>query len=104
MQYVFNKNLGFEKEQRVVIERAGSLGAQQYTFIQEIQNIPSVRRATRSNGVPGYNFSGITLVPTDPTRNTVTGHFAIVTLIVHAGDPFGDRVFVPAHRLGDVRG
>lgn len=75
MQYVFNKNLGFETERRVVIERAGSLDDRQYTFMQALRDHPKVVQASRSNGIPGYNFAGITLVPADPPQTPLTGRF-----------------------------
>lgn len=76
VRYAFNKNLGFEKEHRLVIERAGALDESQYAFMQALTDHASINHTSRSNGIPGYNFGGITLVPVEPPQTPLTGRFA----------------------------
>jgi putative ABC transport system permease protein len=76
INYVFDKNLGFEKDQRLIIERAGVLNDQQYSFMQTLYSHTNVLQASRSNGIPGYNFSGITVIPVDPPKTPITARYA----------------------------
>jgi len=43
MAYMQNKNLGFDKEQVLIIERASALDKKSNTFIEEIRRIPEVK-------------------------------------------------------------
>ena len=61
MDYMINKDLGFNKEQMLVIERFGVVGRTHVeTFKQEIAKIPGVISSASSTMVPGNitNFSG----------------------------------------------
>ncbi len=75
IDYLFNKNLGFVKDQRLVIERTDALDDQQFSFMQELVNHTLVHQASRSNGLPGINFSGITLIPVDPPLTPITARY-----------------------------
>lgn len=76
IDYVFNKNLGFDKDQRLVIEGASVLENQQYTFMQALNNHSKILNSARSNGIPGLNFNGITLLPSEPPSNPITAKYA----------------------------
>lgn len=76
INFVFDKNLGFEKDHRLIIERAGVLNNQQYSFMQTLENHTKIHEASRSNGVPGYNFSGITVIPVEPPQTPITARYA----------------------------
>ena len=52
--YMLNKDLGFKKEQLVVIRRIGVLEDQIETFKEEVNKIPGVVHSTHSTMVPGY--------------------------------------------------
>ncbi len=60
IHYMINKDLGFEKNQLIVIRRAEALGDRQESFRQEIKKYPGIINCTYSTSVPGYpnNFNG----------------------------------------------
>ncbi len=53
INYMLNKNLGFEKEQLLVIRRTSALGNKQDVFLREVEKLPAVLKATHSTAVPG---------------------------------------------------
>jgi putative ABC transport system permease protein len=53
MNYIQKKDLGFKKENLVVIDRAGVLDKQQDAFRQELLKNPSIRQVSKSSEVPG---------------------------------------------------
>jgi putative ABC transport system permease protein len=54
IRYMLNKDLGFDKEQLLVIRRADALQKQITLFKDEVRKIPGVINATNSTAVPGY--------------------------------------------------
>ncbi len=63
LNYMVNKDLGFDKENILVLRRAYTLGAQVEAFKTELQGIPGVLSVSASTAVPGrsYNNNGYTL-------------------------------------------
>ena len=61
MQYTRDKNLGFDKEEILVIERANSLQDKYVTFREEILRDPSVVNAGAGNAMPGGYYFGFVL-------------------------------------------
>jgi putative ABC transport system permease protein len=56
LNYLINKDLGFDKEQLVVLQRFGMVGRERVsTFKQEISKIPGVISSTSSTQVPGHS-------------------------------------------------
>jgi putative ABC transport system permease protein len=53
MNYMFDKDLGFDKENLVVIDRIYVLDTQIDAFRQELLKNPSIRQASASSAVPG---------------------------------------------------
>jgi len=53
LRYIQNKNLGFDKEQVVIINKTDDIGAQMQSFKQELLSNPSVINVTNSTGIPG---------------------------------------------------
>lgn len=53
MNFINNKDLGFNKDQVMVINRTTSLGTQAEAFRQEVLKIPGIRHASYSLHVPG---------------------------------------------------
>ncbi len=53
IRYVQDKNLGFDKEQVLVLERARALGDQRDAFRQEVLALPNVELMSFTNDVPG---------------------------------------------------
>ncbi len=61
LKYMINKDLGFHKEQMVVIQRFGEVGRNRVeTFKQELAKIPGVLSSASSTMVPGHtnNYNG----------------------------------------------
>ncbi len=55
INYMLNKDLGFRKEQLLVLRRADAIGKEKIkVFKQEIKKYPGIINATNSTAVPGY--------------------------------------------------
>lgn len=55
INYMLNKDLGFKKEQLLVLRRAEAIGKEKIqVFKQEIKKYPGVINATNSTAIPGY--------------------------------------------------
>jgi len=55
IRYMLNRDVGFNKEQLIVIERAGALGNQVKAFKEVVKRIPGVINIASSTAVPGRN-------------------------------------------------
>jgi putative ABC transport system permease protein len=53
IRYMINKDVGFNKEQLLVINRAGSLGSKMKSFKTTVKEIPGVINITSSTAIPG---------------------------------------------------
>jgi len=53
IKYMLNKDLGFNKEQLIVINRAGALGTKMKSFKEVVKNIPGVVNISSSTAIPG---------------------------------------------------
>jgi putative ABC transport system permease protein len=53
IHYMLNKDVGFSKEQLLVINRAGALGTKMKTFKTAVKDIPGVINITSSTAIPG---------------------------------------------------
>lgn len=53
MDFVQNKDLGFDKEQVLMIERAGALGDKTETFLEELKKMPEVKSAAATSARVG---------------------------------------------------
>jgi putative ABC transport system permease protein len=53
IKYMLNKDLGFKKEQLIVINRAGALGPKMKSFKEVVKNIPGVVNISSSTAIPG---------------------------------------------------
>lgn len=54
VNYMLNKDLGFNKGNLMVISRAGALGEKQQTFIDEVKKLSGVEQVSHSTAVPGH--------------------------------------------------
>ncbi|MCK4345138.1 MAG: ABC transporter permease [Bacteroidales bacterium] len=54
INYMINKDLGFNKEQLLVIRRVDALGNQKETFLDEVRKLTGVKQASHSTAVPGH--------------------------------------------------
>lgn len=55
ISYMLNKDVGFDKEQLIVINRAGALGTKMKAFKDSVREIPGVINVSSSTAVPGRN-------------------------------------------------
>jgi putative ABC transport system permease protein len=55
IRFMLDKDTGFNKEQLIVINRAGALGTRVKTFKEAVKSIPGVVNIASSTGVPGRN-------------------------------------------------
>ncbi len=55
IRYMLNKDVGFNKEQLIVINRAGALGERTKSFKDEVKKISGVVNVASSTAVPGRN-------------------------------------------------
>ncbi len=56
LNYIQNKNLGFNKEQVVIVKKTDDLSDKLKTFKQELLNNPNIFSATNTNNLFGSNF------------------------------------------------
>jgi putative ABC transport system permease protein len=63
IDFMSKLDLGYDKEQVLVIDRAGSLNEQQEVFINEIKNIPTITEAGASGSIPVNQYFGIQFLP-----------------------------------------
>lgn len=75
MDFMQKKDLGFDKENMVVVERAFGLQNQAEAFMQELRNLPGVINAAGSNTIiSGGNYFGIMFqAGGDPEPKTTRG-------------------------------
>ncbi len=60
IRFMLNKDLGFNKEQLMVITHAEAIGNHSKTFKDALARIPEVMKVTSSTAVPGHSESGRT--------------------------------------------
>ncbi|OFX24366.1 MAG: hypothetical protein A2041_09875 [Bacteroidetes bacterium GWA2_31_9b] len=71
LKYVLNKDLGFDKENIVMIRRSDALKNKMESFKSELKNIAGVINVTNANTYPGENFSNNAFfLEGQPTSNT----------------------------------
>ncbi|MBU8893597.1 MAG: ABC transporter permease [Bacteroidales bacterium] len=58
INFMINKDMGFNKKHLLVIRRASVLGSKIKTFKDELSNIPGVINVSASTAVPSYNNNG----------------------------------------------
>ncbi len=55
LDYMINKDVGFDKERLLVIEQAGAIGEKVNTFKEELLRLPGIESVSVSTAVPGHN-------------------------------------------------
>lgn len=71
VRYMAGKDLGFNKENLLVVRRPSALGEQQKTFIDEVTKLPGVVNISHSTATPGHtnNYNGH-WIEGQPTENS----------------------------------
>ncbi len=78
LQYMNEKQLGFDKDQLVVIERAAMLGAQSEAFKNTLLENPNVSSVTGSSTIPGRQVNGGTF--TDVTSSDASERYLMPSI------------------------
>jgi len=88
LKYLLNKDLGFDKENILMIRRSDALDNQMEAFKSELKKITTVEAVTNSNSYPGVNFSNNAFFKEgESTSNTYLLHQSWVSF--DAGKTFG---------------
>ena len=75
LKYMLNKNLGFEKENVLMIRRSDALDNQMDAFKAELKKLPSVVNVSNANSYPGVNYSNNAMfLEGESTGNTYLLH------------------------------
>jgi putative ABC transport system permease protein len=69
LSFLQTKNLGFNKEQVVVVEKTDDIGQQLDAFRNELYNIPTVKSVSNSTHYIGQNFNSNAFKLGGPTNN-----------------------------------
>jgi putative ABC transport system permease protein len=77
--YILNKNLNFDKENLLIVNRVYSLGNQQQVFIDRIKAIPGITDASVTSQVPGGRGSGNTVFRREGDANDGLQNFNIMS-------------------------
>lgn len=72
LQFLQEKQLGFDQEQVLVIDRATSLRNNYEPFLEQLKKLPYVESATVAQGVPGDEFDSSVFVPEKPSNYDAT--------------------------------
>ena len=99
LMYNQSKDLGFNKENVLVIADAGRLGKSEESFRQELLRLPEVAGASITTSLPSQNMFTDSYVPetTPDNVNAADRHVDISSFIV-------DESFVPALKLKMISG
>ena len=68
MDFLQSYNLGFDKEQVLVIRRATALGNNYDPFIEQLKTMPAVERVSVSQYLPGDGFDSTIFLPEQPSN------------------------------------
>jgi len=79
MKFMTSEQLGFNKEQTVIIERTDLLGENTRAFKNELRNINGVTGVSSASALPGQNnYFGISWSPIENKNEPMTGRGVIV--------------------------
>jgi len=92
MQYIRNKELGFNKDRVITLHRAFSLQSQTEAFKEELLGFPQVVSAGSTNSMPGGNFFGVAFRK-EGDQETVFGRGLLI-----------DEDFIPTMEMNIVEG
>ncbi|MFC1543104.1 ABC transporter permease [Candidatus Neomarinimicrobiota bacterium] len=102
LQFVSNKDLGFDKEDVVIIPNMGRLGNQIDAFKQELRNQSQVINVSRTSGIPGKSYSG-TLYKAAPPEETDQG-ISITEEDLAFENYHADYDYIETMRMGLISG
>lgn len=94
LRFMQNKDLGFNKDKLLVIERAGILNEKLNTFMDEIRKFPDVINVTHSTSIPGF--------PNNNNGYRIEGRDAANTYLMTT--TWTDPNFAPTYHLKMAQG
>ncbi len=68
LQYLQNHDLGFDKEQVLIVRRASALGNNYQVFLNKLRSIAGVKTVSSSQFLPGDDFDSTIFVPEQPAN------------------------------------
>lgn len=77
MDFMQNKDLGYNKDNVILVERAGFLQDQTQTFMDEVKKLPYVKGVGSSASIPGRGYQGIQFTPEGGSEVITTNFMAI---------------------------
>ncbi|MTI22613.1 ABC transporter permease [Fulvivirga sp. RKSG066] len=77
LDYIKNKDLGYDRDRVLAIERIGALDEQQETFIEELRALPDVIEVGASSGLPVNQFFGIQFLPQGATESITANGMSV---------------------------
>lgn len=72
LQFLQQKQLGFDQDQVLVIDRATALRNNYEAFLDHLQTLPYVEEVATAQGVPGDEFDSTVFVPEKPSNYELT--------------------------------
>ena len=68
LHFLQHQRLGFDQDQVLVIDRASALGGQYQSFLDEVQNFTSVKKAAATQVMPGKIYDSTIFRPEQPAN------------------------------------
>lgn len=68
MDFLQNQNLGFNKEQVLIIRKARSLGNNYFPFIEKLKSLSGIESVATAQYLPGDGFDSTIFVPEQPSN------------------------------------
>ncbi|MFH1853390.1 MAG: ABC transporter permease [Candidatus Neomarinimicrobiota bacterium] len=94
LNYIQNKDLGYNKEQVVIVEKTDDIGAQIQAFKQDLRQDPRIISVANSTSLIGHNFgNSVHQIRGEPAENAIMLSLCLT-------DPY----FIDAYQLELVRG
>ena len=94
LRFMQNKDLGFNRDRLLVIERAETLGQKLNTFLEELRKYPEVVNITHSTSIPGF--------PNNNNGYRIEGRDAANTYLMTT--TWTDPNFAPTYQMKMVKG
>ncbi|WPU91081.1 ABC transporter permease [Mucilaginibacter sabulilitoris] len=73
LKYIQNKNLGYDRNQILIVKNTGALGNQAKIFKQEVKQLPGVDDATLTGYLPTADYRNTSALFQDPTLDQKRG-------------------------------
>ncbi|MEM1119065.1 MAG: ABC transporter permease [Bacteroidota bacterium] len=68
MDFLQNQNLGFNKEQVLIIRKASGLGNNYFPFLEKLKSLQGIESVATAQSLPGDDFDSTIFVPEQPSN------------------------------------